>query len=61
MRPGHPVVKKAGSLNGSKIFKETLANAAVNHARSGEKLFEADIEGYKSEHCMEQKKAFHRI
>lgn len=40
--PRHSGVKKTGGLNGSKIFKETLADAEVNHARSGEKLLEAD-------------------
>ncbi|MCJ1463951.1 ferrochelatase hem15 [Pseudocyphellaria aurata] len=33
---GHPGVKRAESLNGSKVFIEALADLAVNHLKSGE-------------------------
>ncbi|MCJ1422876.1 ferrochelatase hem15 [Sticta canariensis] len=58
---GHPGVKRAESLNGSKVFIEALADVAVNHLRSGEscsRQMALRCQGCKSERCMEQKKFF---
>lgn len=58
---GHAGVKRAESLNGSKVFIEALADVAVNHLRSGEscsRQMALRCQGCKSERCMEQKKFF---
>ncbi|KAL2058176.1 hypothetical protein ABVK25_001794 [Lepraria finkii] len=58
---GHPGVKRAESLNGSRVFIEALADVAVNHLRSGEscsKQMGLRCQGCKSERCLEQKKFF---
>ncbi|KAK4692978.1 protoporphyrin/coproporphyrin ferrochelatase, partial [Lecanoromycetidae sp. Uapishka_2] len=58
---GHPGVKRAESLNGSRIFIEALADIAVKHLRSGEscsRQMGLRCQGCKSERCLEQKKFF---
>lgn len=58
---GHPGVKRAESLNGSRVFIEALADVAVKHLRSGEscsKQMGLRCQGCKSERCLEQKKFF---
>ena len=58
---GHPGVKRAESLNGSKVFIEALADVAVKHLRSGEscsRQMGLRCQGCKSERCLEQKKFF---
>ena len=58
---GHPGVKRAESLNGSRVFIEALADVAVNHLRSGQscsRQMALRCQGCKSERCMEQKKFF---
>lgn len=58
---GHPGVKRAESLNGSKVFIEALADIAFNHLRSGEscsKQMGLRCQGCKSERCLQQKKFF---
>lgn len=52
---GHPGVKRAESLNGSKVFIEALADIAFNHLRSGEscsKQMGLRCQGCKSERCL---------
>lgn len=58
---GHPGVKRAESLNGSRVFIEALADVAVKHLRSGEscsRQMGLRCQGCKSERCLEQKKFF---
>lgn len=58
---GHPGVKRAESLNGSKVFIEALADVAFKHLRSGEscsRQMGLRCQGCKSERCLEQKKFF---
>ncbi|MCJ1459277.1 ferrochelatase hem15 [Mycoblastus sanguinarius] len=58
---GHPGVKRAESLNDSRIFIEALADVAVKHLRSGEscsRQMGLRCQGCKSERCLEQKKFF---
>lgn len=58
---GHPGVKRAESLNGSRVFIEALADVALNHLRSGEscsRQMGLRCQGCKSERCLEQKKFF---
>ncbi|KAL2043862.1 hypothetical protein N7G274_003382 [Stereocaulon virgatum] len=58
---GHPGVKRAESLNGSRVFIEALADIAVKHLRSGEscsRQMGLRCQGCKSERCLEQKKFF---
>lgn len=58
---GHPGVKRAESLNDSRVFIEALADVAVNHLRSGEscsRQMGLRCQGCKSERCLEQKKFF---
>lgn len=52
---GHPGVKRAESLNGSRVFIEALADIAFNHLRSGEscsKQMGLRCQGCKSERCL---------
>ena len=52
---GHPGVKRAESLNGSKVFIEALADIAFNHLRSGEscsRQMGLRCQGCKSERCL---------
>ncbi|MCJ1276589.1 ferrochelatase hem15 [Puttea exsequens] len=58
---GHPGVKRAESLNGSRIFINALADVALNHLRSGEscsRQMGLRCQGCKSERCLESKKFF---
>ena len=58
---GHPGVKRAESLNGSRVFIEALADVAVRHLRSGEscsRQMGLRCQGCKSERCLESKKFF---
>ena len=58
---GHPGVKRAESLNGSRVFIEALADVALKHLRSGEscsRQMGLRCQGCKSERCLEQKKFF---
>lgn len=58
---GHPGVKRAESLNGSRVFIEALADVVVKHLRSGEscsRQMGLRCQGCKSERCLEQKKFF---
>ena len=58
---GHPGVKRAESLNGSRVFIEALADIAVRHLRSGEscsRQMGLRCQGCKSERCLESKKFF---
>jgi ferrochelatase len=58
---GHPGVKRAESLNGSRVFIEALADIAVKHLRGGEscsRQMGLRCQGCKSERCLEQKKFF---
>ena len=52
---GHPGVKRAESLNDSRVFIEALADVAVNHLRSGEscsRQMGLRCQGCKSERCL---------
>ena len=52
---GHPGVKRAESLNGSRVFIEALADIAFNHLRSGEscsRQMGLRCQGCKSERCL---------
>lgn len=52
---GHPGVRRAESLNGSKVFIEALADVALNHLRSGEscsRQMGLRCQGCKSERCL---------
>lgn len=58
---GHPGVKRAESLNDSKIFIQALADIALKHLQSGEscsRQLGLRCQGCKSERCLEQKKFF---
>ena len=58
---GHPGVKRAESLNGSKVFIEALADIASKHLNSGEscsRQLGLRCQGCRSERCLEQKKFF---
>lgn len=58
---GHPGVRRADSLNGSKVFIDALADIALQHLRSGENCSRQMVlqcQGCKSERCREQKKFF---
>ena len=58
---GHPGVKRAESLNGSKVFIEALADIASKHLNSGEscsRQLGLRCQGCGSERCLEQKKFF---
>ena len=58
---GHPGVKRAESLNGSKVFIEALADVALKHLKSGEscsRQMGLRCQGCNSERCLEQKKFF---
>ena len=52
---GHPGVRRAESLNGSRVFIEALADVALNHLRSGEscsRQMGLRCQGCKSERCL---------
>lgn len=54
-------VKRAESLNGSRVFIEALADVAGAHLRSGEscsRQMGMRCQGCKSERCLEQKRFF---
>lgn len=58
---GHPGVKRAESLNGSKVFIQALADVAVKHLKSGEscsRQLGLRCQGCVSERCLESKKFF---
>lgn len=58
---GHPGVKRAESLNGSKVFIQGLADVALQHLQSGEscsRQMALRCQGCKSERCRESKKFF---
>jgi protoporphyrin/coproporphyrin ferrochelatase len=58
---GHPGVKRAESLNGSKVFIQGLADVALQHLRSGEscsRQMALRCQGCKSERCRESKNFF---
>lgn len=58
---GHAGVKRAESLNGSKIFIQALADIALKHLQSGEscsRQMGLRCQGCVSERCLEQKKFF---
>ena len=58
---GSPGVKRAESLNGSKIFIQALADIAHGHLKSGEscsRQMGLRCQGCVSERCLEQKKFF---
>ncbi|MDI1492237.1 MAG: ferrochelatase hem15 [Ramalina farinacea] len=58
---GSPGVKRAESLNGSKVFIEALADVAHKHLQSGEscsRQMGLRCQGCTSERCLEQKKFF---
>ena len=58
---GSPGVKRAESLNGSKVFIEALADVAHKHLLSGEscsRQMGLRCQGCTSERCLEQKKFF---
>ena len=52
---GHPGVRRAESLNDSRVFIEALADVALNHLRSGEscsRQMGLRCQGCKSERCL---------
>lgn len=54
-------VTRAGSLNGSRVFIEALADVAGAHLRGGEacsRQMAMRCQGCKSERCLEQKRFF---
>ncbi|KIW71047.1 ferrochelatase [Phialophora macrospora] len=58
---GHPGVKRAESLNGSRVFIQALADIAHKHLQSGEscsRQMGLRCQGCKSERCLEQKRFF---
>lgn len=58
---GHPGVKRAESLNGSRVFIEALADVALQHLQSGEscsRQMGLRCQGCVSERCLESKKFF---
>ncbi|KAL8691760.1 MAG: hypothetical protein Q9218_003087 [Villophora microphyllina] len=60
-KEGGTGVKRAESLNGSKVFIEALADVAAKHMSSGEtcsRQMGIRCQGCKSERCLEQKRFF---
>ncbi|KAI4172448.1 MAG: hypothetical protein LQ343_003538 [Gyalolechia ehrenbergii] len=60
-KEGGTGVKRAESLNGSRVFIEALADVAREHLRSGEscsRQMGMRCQGCKSERCLEQKRFF---
>lgn len=60
-KEGGTGIKRAESLNGSKVFIEALADIAKSHLASGEscsRQMGIRCQGCKSERCLEQKRFF---